>query len=142
MLTGLLLTMFYLGMAEWLTGNRIRDFFLGAGMLSGVISGAMLFLSGYLSTGLQPIHFQVSVMFFVFSLIAIALITLGLFGLLQYGEATACIGLTTIALTMLLAFSYAIEVEPTIVEWFTGFSMLSWVALFSYDSFSLRKYLE
>ncbi|WP_048198510.1 DUF998 domain-containing protein [Methanocella arvoryzae] len=139
MITGILLALFYLGLSEWRTDSRIRNFSLGAGILTGGISGILMFLAGYVSTHEQPLHLQLSVLYFALSFFAIMFICLALAGLPLYGEATLCIGVTTLALTLVLAFSYLLDIEPIIAEWFTGFALLTWIGLTARDSFTLSR---
>lgn len=139
MITGILLTLFYLGLSEWRTSSRIRNLSLGAGITAGSISGVLMFLAGYVSTHEQPLHLQLSVLFFALSFFAIVLICLALAGLPPYSEATLCMGVTTLALTLVLAFSYLLDIEPIIVEWFTGFALLTWIGLTARDSFVLSR---
>ncbi|WP_424357989.1 hypothetical protein [Methanocella sp. MCL-LM] len=136
MITAILLTVFYLGLYEWQTASRIRNVLLGSGVIAGSISGVLLFLTGYVSTHVQPLHLQLSVLFFASTLIAIMFVCLAFAGLPKYSEAALCMGLTTVALTLVLAISYALDIEPIIVQWFTGFALLAWVGLTARDSFA------
>ena len=139
MITAILLTLFYPGLYEWRTASRIRNILLGIGIAIGSISGVLLFLTGYVSTHVQPLHLHLSVLFFALTLFAITFVCLALAGLPKYSKAALCMGVTTVALTLILALSYALDIEPIIVQWFTGFALLAWVGFTARDSFTMGK---
>lgn len=138
MVAGLLLAVFYAGFSQWRTASPTRNMLRAAGQLTGILSGASLFMSGYLTPVVMPGNIIASYMFFVFTALAISLLHLAYRSRPGYSEATACMGLASIALIVLLAVSGTIiRIEPIMAEWCTIFALAVWVGLVSRDVYRL-----
>lgn len=141
MLTGVLLIGFYAGFFQWGTGSSTRSILRIAGQLSGVISGASLLVAGYLTPVIMPGNLIASVLFFMFTALAILLLHMAYHSSACYGEATACMGMASIALIVLLgAAGIIVSIEPIVAEWCTILAVAAWVGLMSRDTFSMLKY--
>ncbi len=138
MVTGLLLAVFYAGFSQWRTTGQVRKMLRTAGQLTGILSSAFLVVSGYLTPAVMPGNMIASYIFFILTALAIMLLHLACSSRPGYSESTACMGLASIALIMLLAVSGTIvHIEPIMAEWCTIFALAMWVGLVSRDFYRL-----
>lgn len=138
MLAGASLIGFYAGFFQYKAANIPRKVLQVAGMLSGILSGASLFLWGFLTqAGMQGVQ-TASFSFFVFTALAILFLHLAYRSCSGYGDAAECMAVASIALIALLGISEVVfDVDPIVAEWCTIFAVGAWIGLVSMDSYTL-----
>ncbi|CAJ35933.1 hypothetical protein [Methanocella arvoryzae] len=136
MLTGLLLIVFYTGLYQHSVASPARTSLRTAGQAAGVFSGISLFIAGYLTPAVMPGNLIASYAFFALTFLAIIFLHMAFRSRPFYSEATACMGLASVALIVLLGVTQALaSIEPIVAEWCALFALISWIGLTSRDSY-------
>ena len=137
-LTGLALFPFFLSLKSWFTERRARVVLLIFGQIFGVLSAGALVMIGVFSEDQGAPHMTASSTFFLLNFIVLILINLALIWNPQFIRAIALYGITIDLLTL----AFEISIGGPLVEWFTVFGSLFFVALISINSLKLNDDIE
>jgi len=134
-LTGLMLFPFFAGLYKWYTGEKLRKTLIIATQTAGFIAAVALVMIGVFSEDFMAEHVFWSSVFFVFNLIVLILANVALMTHSKFWKPIAYYGFLVAFINLLfVAFR-----ETPILEWFTVFTALGYVALLSYNTLKLSK---
>ena len=133
--TGIALIPFFLSFRIWYTERKFQVIILALGQLVGVFAAVALILIGIFSEDQGAPHLTASSIFFILNFIVLILVNLGLVWHPEFIKPIALYGMAIDLLSLGLEFS----ISGPIVEWFTVFGALVFVALISYNSLRLTK---
>ncbi|TFH05818.1 MAG: DUF998 domain-containing protein [Candidatus Thorarchaeota archaeon] len=134
-LTGISLIPFFLSLKIWYTERKSQVLLLLSGQLIGVLSACALVMIGVFSEDQGALHMTASSTFFVLNFIVLIITNLALLWHPQFVKLIALYGIAV----CLLSLSFEIAIGGSIVEWFTVFGSLIFVALISMNSLKLSE---
>jgi hypothetical membrane protein len=132
-ITGIALIPFFLSLRIWFTQRKTQRILLLSGQLFGVLSACALVMIGIFSENQGAPHMTASSTFFVLNFVVLILVNLAL---LWHPKFIKPIALYGIAICF-LSLGFEISIGGPIVEWFTVFGSLIFVALISFNSIKL-----
>jgi hypothetical membrane protein len=131
-LTGLALFPFFAGMHYWYTDERWRKLLIAITQALGFGAAFALMMIGVFSEDSGAIHHSWSVAFFVLNLIVLILANVSLMTRRKFIKPVGYYGLVVGVVDLLfVGLAYT-----SLLEWFTVFSALGYVALLSYNTFT------
>ena len=133
-LTGLLLFPFFAGVYKWYTNEKRRKIMIVATQVVGFISAFALIMIGVFSEDYMTQHVFWSYVFFIFNLIVLILANISLMTHPRFRKTVVYYGLIAALINMLFV---AVSNTP-LLEWFTVFSALAYVALLSYNTLKFQ----
>jgi hypothetical membrane protein len=132
-LTGLALFPFFVGFYYWYTDEKLRKSLVVITQAAGFIAAFALMMIGFFSENAGAIHHMWSVLFFVFNLMVLVLSSVSLLTHPKFMRLIGYYGLVVALINLVfVGFSYT-----SILEWFTVFTALGYVAFFSYNTFRM-----
>ncbi|MGY5873061.1 MAG: DUF998 domain-containing protein [Candidatus Thorarchaeota archaeon] len=134
-LTGLALIPFFLSLRIWYTERKSQVLLLLTGQFFGVLSAGALIMIGIFSEDQGAPHMTASSTFFLLNFIVLILVNLALLWHTKFIKPIALYG---IAINF-LSLGFEILIGGPIVEWFTVFGALIFVALISMNSLRLSE---
>ena len=130
-LTGLALFPFFAGFYYWYTDEKWRKSLIMITQAVGFIAAFALMMIGVFSEDAGAIHHLWSLMFFVFNLLALTSANVSLMTHRKFIRPIGYYGLIVAVINLLLVgLAYT-----SILEWFTVFTALGYVAFLSYNTF-------
>ena len=132
-LTGAALVPFFLGLNEWHSEGRLSKILLIGGQIVGVLSAIALILIGIFSEDQGSPHMTASSTFFILNFIVLILINVALLWHPKFLKVIAVYSFSVNALSL----GFELVVGGSLVEWFTVFGSLGFVALLSFNTLSL-----
>jgi hypothetical membrane protein len=130
-LTGLALFPFFAGFYKWYTNEKWRKLLMTITQVVGFISAFALIMIGVFSEDYMTQHVFWSDVFFAFNLIVLILANASLMTHRKFMKLIGYYGLVVAAINLLfVAFS-----NTPLLEWFTVFTALGYVALLSYNTY-------
>jgi hypothetical membrane protein len=130
-LTGLALFPFFLGFYYWYTDEKRRKSLIVITQAAGFIAAFALMMIGVFSEDAGAVHHLWSVAFFTFNLIVLILSSVSLLTHPKFMRPIGYYGLVVAVINLVfVGFLYT-----SILEWFTVFTALGYVASFSYNTF-------
>ena len=130
-LTGLALFPFFAGFYYWYTDEKWRKSLVMITQAVGFIAAFALMMIGVFSEDAGAIHHLWSLMFFVFNLLALTSANVSLMTHRKFIRPIGYYGLIVAVINLLLVgLAYT-----SILEWFTVFTALGYVAFLSYNTF-------
>ena len=135
-LTGLALFPFFAGFYKWYTNEKWRKLLMTITQVVGFISAFALIMIGVFSEDYMTQHVFWSDAFFVFNLIVLILANVSLMTHRKFMKPIGYYGFVVAAINL---FFVTISSTP-LLEWFTVFTALGYVALLSYNT--SRSYLR
>ena len=132
-LTGAVLVPFFLGLNKWHSERRLSKILLISGQIVGVLSAIALILIGIFSEDQGSPHMTASSTFFLLNFIVLALVNVALLWHPKFLKAIIVYGFSVNTLSL----GFELVVGGPLVEWFTVFGSLGFVALLSYNTLSL-----
>jgi hypothetical membrane protein len=131
-LTGLALFPFFAGIYYWYTNERWRKLLIVITQAVGFGAAFALIMIGVFSEDAGAIHHSWSVAFFVLNLIVLILANVSLMTHAKFIRPVGYYGLVVGVVNLLfVGLAYT-----SLLEWFTVFTALGYVALFSYNTFA------
>ncbi|MGY5878879.1 MAG: DUF998 domain-containing protein [Candidatus Thorarchaeota archaeon] len=137
-LTGLALIPFFLSLRSWFTDRKAQVFLLISGQLFGVLSACALIMIGVFSEDQGTPHMTASSTFFLLNFIVLILVSVALLWTTQFIKPIALYGVSI----SILSLAFELSISGPIVEWFTVFGSLIFVALISMNSLRLSDETE
>jgi hypothetical membrane protein len=132
-LTGLALFPFFVGFYSWYTDERWRRSLIVITQVLGFIAALALMMIGVFSEDAGAIHHLWSIVFFVFNLLILILANVSLITHSKFVRPIGYYGFVVAAINLLfVGLAYA-----PILEWFTVFTALGYVAFLSYNTFRI-----
>jgi hypothetical membrane protein len=129
-LTGLALFPFFAGLYSWYTNEKWRRVGIMATQAVGFFAAFSLMMIGVFSEDAGAIHHLWSVVFFVFNFLVLILATVSLMTHRNFIRSIGYYGLIVAVINLLfVGLSYT-----SLLEWFTVFTALGYVALLSYNT--------
>ena len=132
-LTGAALVPFFWGLNKWHSERRLGKILLISGQIVGVLSAIALILIGIFSEDQGSPHMTASSTFFVLNFIVLILVNAALLWHPKFLKVIAIYGF----LINVLSLGFELAVGGPLVEWFTVFGSLGFVALLSFNTLSL-----
>jgi hypothetical membrane protein len=132
-LTGLALFPFFAGIYKWYTSERRRRIMIVATQVVGFISAFALIMIGVFSEDSMMQHVFWSGFFFIFNLLVLVLANVSLMTHPRFRKAVGCCGFAV----ALINLFFLVASNTPLLEWFTVFSALVYVALLSYNTLEL-----
>ena len=130
-LTGLALFPFFAGFYYWYTDERWRKSLIVVTQAVGFIAAFSLMMIGVFSEDAGAIHHLWSLVFFVFNLFVLILANVSLITHRKFIRPVGYYGLVVAMINLLfVGLTYT-----SLLEWFTVFTALGYVALLSYNTF-------
>jgi len=129
-LTGLMLFPFFAGLYKWYTGEKLRKTLIIATQAAGFIAAFALIMIGVFSEDFMVEHVFWSTVFFAFNLIVLILANVSLMTHSRFWKPIAYYGFVVAFINLLFVASR----NTPILEWFTVFTALGYVALLSYNT--------
>ena len=130
-LTGLALFPFFAGFYYWYTDEKWRKSLMVITQAVGFIAAFSLMMIGVFSEDAGAIHHLWSLMFFVFNLLVLILANVSLMTHRKFIKPIGYYGLIVAVINLLfVGLAYT-----SILEWFTVFTALGYVAFLSYNTF-------
>ena len=130
-LTGLALFPFFAGFYYWYTDERWRKSLIVVTQAVGFIAAFSLMMIGVFSEDAGAIHHLWSLVFFVFNLFVLILANVSLITHRKFIRPVGYYGLVVAVINLLfVGLTYT-----SLLEWFTVFAALGYVALLSYNTF-------
>ena len=130
-LTGLALFPFFAGFYYWYTDEKWRKSLIMITQAVGFIAAFALMMIGVFSEDAGAIHHLWSLVFFVFNLLVLILANVSLMTHRKFIRPIGYYGLIVAVINLLLVgLAYT-----SILEWFTVFTALGYVAFLSYNTF-------
>jgi hypothetical membrane protein len=130
-LTGLALFPFFAGFYYWYTDEKWRKLGIMASQAVGFVAAFSLMMIGVFSEDAGSIHHLWSVVFFVFNFVVLTLTNVSLITHRNFIKTIGYYGLIVAVINLLfVVLSYT-----SLLEWFTVFTALGYVALLSYNTF-------
>ncbi len=134
-LTGLALFPFFAGLYSWYTDEKWRKLAIMATQAVGFFAAFSLMMIGVFSEDAGAIHHLWSVVFFVFNFLVLILANASLMTHRNFIRPIGYYGLIVAAINLLfVGLSYT-----SLLEWFTVFTALGYVALLSYNTYKTSK---
>jgi len=132
-LTGIILIPFFYSLRVWYTKRKPQVFLLGTGQIFGVFSAVALIFIGIFSEDKGQPHITASSIFFILNFIVLIIVNLALLWNSSFFKPIALYAFIIDFLSLLLESSLG----GPIVEWFTVFAALLFVALLSVNALRL-----
>jgi len=132
-LTGAALIPFFLGLNKWRSEGRLSKILLIGGQIVGILSAIALIMIGIFSEDQGSPHMTASSTFFVLNFIVLILTNVALLWHPKFLKVIAVYGFSV----NVLSLGFELAVGGPLVEWFTVFGSLGFVALLSFNSLSL-----
>ncbi|TFG33563.1 DUF998 domain-containing protein [Candidatus Thorarchaeota archaeon] len=129
-LTGLALIPFFLSLRKWYTKRNFQVYILMIGQIIGLLSAIALIMIGVFSEDKGVPHLAASSLFFILNFIVLILVNLSLIWHPQFFKPIAFYGIAIDFISLGLESA----ISGPIVEWFTVFSSVFFVALISVNS--------
>lgn len=130
-LTGLALFPFFAGFYYWYTDEKWRKSLVVVTQAVGFIAAFALMMIGVFSEDAGAIHHLWSLVFFVFNLFVLILANVSLITHRKFIRSIGYYGLAVAVINLLfVGLAYT-----SLLEWFTVFTALGYVALLSYNTF-------
>jgi len=129
-LTGLALFPFFAGLYKWYTNERHRKVTILATQVVGFFSAFSLIMIGVFSEDYMTQHVFWSNAFFVFNLIVLILANISLMTHSKFRRPIGYYGLIVALINVL----FVVFSNTPLLEWFTVFTALIYVALLSYNT--------
>jgi hypothetical membrane protein len=130
-LTGLALLPFFAGFYHWYTDEKWRKSLIMITQAVGFIAAFALMMIGVFSEDAGAIHHLWSLVFFVFNLLVLILANVSLMTHRKFIRPIGYYGLVVAVINLLfVGLAYT-----SILEWFTVFTALGYVAFLSYNTF-------
>lgn len=130
-LTGLALFPFFAGFHYWYTDEKWRKSLIVVTQSVGFIAAFSLMMIGVFSEDAGTIHHLWSLAFFIFNLLVLILANFALITHRKFIRAIGYYGFVVAVINLLfVGLSYT-----SILEWFTVFTALGYVAFLSYNTF-------
>lgn len=131
-LTGLALFPFFAGFCYWYTNEKWRKLLIAVTQAVGFVAAFSLMMIGVFSEDAGAIHHLWSLLFFVFNLLVLILANGSLITHRKFIKPIGYYGLVVAVINMLfVGLSYT-----SILEWFTVFTALGYVAFLSYNTYA------
>ncbi|TFG31520.1 DUF998 domain-containing protein [Candidatus Thorarchaeota archaeon] len=130
-LTGLALIPFFMSLRTWYTERRFQVYLLIIGQIFGILSAIALIMIGIFSEDQGVPHLTASSLFFILNFIVLILVNLSLIWHPHFFKPIAVYGIAIDFISLGLESA----ISGPIVEWFTVFGSLFFVALISANSF-------
>lgn len=132
-LTGAALVPFFLGLNKWHPEERQSKIPLIGGQIVGILSAIALIMIGIFSEDQGNPHMTASSTFFMLNFIVLILVNVALLWHPKFLKAIAVYGFSI----NVLSLGFELAVGGPLVEWFTVFGSLGFVALLSFNTLSL-----
>lgn len=132
-LTGVALIPFFLGLKKWHSEGRLSKILLIGGQILGIFSAIALVMIGIFSEDQGSSHMTASSAFFLLNFIVLILVNVALLWHPKFLKAIAVYGFSVNALSL----GFELTVGGPLVEWFTVFGSLGFVALLSFNTIRL-----
>jgi hypothetical membrane protein len=130
-LTGLALFPFFAGLYYWYTDERWRKSLIVVTQAVGFVAAFALMMIGVFSEDYGAIHHLWSVTFFLFNLLVLILADISLMTHRKFIRPIGYYGLVVAVINLLfVGLAYT-----SLLEWFTVFTALGYVAFLSYNTF-------
>ena len=130
-LTGLALFPFFAGFYYWYTDERWRKSLIVVTQAVGFIAAFSLMMIGVFSEDAGAIHHLWSLVFFIFNLFVLILANVSLITHRKFIKPIGYYGLVVAVINLLfVGLAYT-----SLLEWFTVFTALGYVAFLSYNTF-------
>jgi hypothetical membrane protein len=134
-LTGLALFPFFAGFYYWYTDERWRKSLILTTQAVGFIAAFALIMIGVFSEDAGPTHHLWSLVFFIFNLVVLILANGSLMTHPKFIRPIGYYGLIVAVINLLfVGLAYT-----SILEWFTVFAALGYVAFLSYNTFKTSR---
>jgi hypothetical membrane protein len=133
-LTGLALIPFFAGLYKWYTKERLRKVMVMVTQAVGFFSGFALIMIGVFSEDSMAQHVFWSDVFFALNLIVLILANVSLMTHPKFLKPIAYYGFIVALINLL----FIVASNTPVLEWFTVFTALGYVALLSYNTLRLR----
>ena len=137
-LTGIALIPFFYSLRVWYTDRKPQVFILGIGQIFGFCSAIALVLIGIYSEDQGQPHLTASSIFFLLNFIVLILVNLSLLWHPKFIKLIALYGFAIDFLSLYLE----VTIGGPVVEWFTVFGALIFVALLSLNTLKLSGFTE
>ena len=135
MLTGLALFPFFAGFYYWYTSKKWRKSLVVVTQAVGFAAAFSLMMIGVFSEDAGAIHHLWSVVFFVFNLLVLILANVSLITHPKFIKSVGYYGFVVAVINLLfVGFTYT-----SLLEWFTVFTALGYVAFLSYNTLKMTK---
>ncbi|TFG31114.1 DUF998 domain-containing protein [Candidatus Thorarchaeota archaeon] len=134
-LTGVALIPFFLSLRIWVGESKPQVVLLLLGQLIGVLSACALIMIGIFSEDQGAPHMTASSTFFVLNFVVLILVNIALLWHKQFIKPIALYGIAICVLSL----GFEISIGGPIVEWFTVFGSLIFVALISINSLKINE---
>ncbi len=132
-LTGLALFPFFAGFYKWYTKEKRRKLLMVITQAVGFIAAFALIMIGVFSEDYVAQHMFWSQVFFIFNLVVLILANVSLMIHPKFIRPIGYYGLVVAVINLLFVVFY----NTPILEWFTVFTALGYVALLAYNTFRL-----
>jgi len=132
-LTGAVLVPFFLGLNKWHSKKRLSKILLISGQIVGVFSAIALIMIGIFSEDQGNPHMMASSTFFVLNFIVLIPVNVALLWHPKFLKVIAVYGFSI----NVLSLGFELAVGGPLVEWFTVFGSLGFIALLSFNTLSL-----
>jgi hypothetical membrane protein len=134
-LTGLALLPFFVGFYYWYTDEKWRKSLIVVTQAVGFIAAFALIMIGVFSEDAGAIHHLWSLMFFILNLLVLILANVSLMTHRKFIRPIGYYGLIVAVINLLfVGLAYT-----SILEWFTVFTALGYVAFLSYNTFKTSR---
>jgi hypothetical membrane protein len=133
MLTGVALVPFFLGLSKWHSERRLSKILLISGQILGILSAIALIMIGIFSEDQGSSHMMASSTFFLLNFIVLILVNVALLWHPKFLKVIAIYSL----LINVLSLGFELTLGGPLVEWFTVFGSLGFVALLSFNTLNL-----
>ncbi len=138
MLTGVALIPFFLGLSKWHSEERLSKILLIGGQIIGMLSAIALIMIGIFSEDQGSPHMTASSTFFLLNFIVLILVNVAL---LRHPKFLKAIAIYSLSINI-LSLGFELAVGGPLVEWFTVFGSLGFVALLSFNTLTLGESLD
>ena len=140
-ITGLLLSVFFIGVYQWFTPQTGKNLLLISGIAAGILTSLLVVLTGFMPWFIDLDNSSHTMVYFTLIVLAVLLINLALRKNPNYSEATAGMGWSSTAMVSLMWIAYIADIGPLSIVWFAMFALLAWASLFMRDSYNLSRAL-
>jgi hypothetical membrane protein len=134
-LTGIALFLFFGGLYKWYTSETWRKILLIVTQIVGCLGAFSLIMIGVFSEDYGTAHTFWSACFFVLNLLVLILVGVSLFTHPAYLRPVGYYGFVVAAINLLFVFAS----DTPLLEWFTVFTALGYVALLVYNTFNKER---
>ncbi|HYB68577.1 MAG TPA: DUF998 domain-containing protein [Candidatus Acidoferrales bacterium] len=128
-LTGMALFPFFFGLYKWYTGESRRRAGVVVTQITGSAAALSLIMIGVFSENYGQLHDLWSQIFFLLNLVVLIVLGITLFNHPRYIKTIAVYGFIVVAINLMFLFLP----NTPLLEWFTVFTALGYVALLSYN---------